>query len=294
MSWLFGSFGIFRDTFIGLLTPLFTSHTSVQLRLSWLSTFSVAVVAMGTPINIDLTRDILFSDLAQDNWIPPPLTDALDIIAFHQGLHGYERTPLRPLPGVASLLGVRAVYLKDETERFGLPSFKFLGVSWATFRILCKRLGLPTSADVATMRRALGGAACVMDDGYGTINAATPGYSNGAYDRVRVTPRDQDPDRVTLVAATDGHHGRVVARIARLLGVPAQIFVASGSPWDAYDGLWREHAVVTDVDGDYNAVAAAARRFARDHADNAVLIEHDASPGQEAMPEVSTPYSAVS
>ena len=215
---------------------------------------------MTSATGLDFTSKILFSDLTRD-WIPPLQEDALQILSFHQNLSGYERTPLHPLPSIAQLLGVKAVYLKDEGLRFGLPSFKFLGVSWAAFRLLCARLGLPTTTDVPTLRRALGGT--VLDGG-----AAADGG-----------------DRVTLVAATDGYHGRVVSRIARLFGTTARVFVARGSSWELYNDVWQEGAVISEVDGDYAAVVAAAKAFAVDH-DNVLFVDHDASPGYENMPKV--------
>lgn len=47
---------------------------------------------------------------------------------FHRSLPGYARTPLHHL---AHTLGLGAVYVKDESSRFGLPAFKSLGVAWA-------------------------------------------------------------------------------------------------------------------------------------------------------------------
>jgi diaminopropionate ammonia-lyase len=54
-------------------------------------------------------------------------------LPFHQGLPGYRPTPLRTLPEAA---GVARVLLKDESARLGLTSFKALGASWATERVL--------------------------------------------------------------------------------------------------------------------------------------------------------------
>lgn len=51
--------------------------------------------------------------------------------AFHRSLPGYAATPLRSLDAVAAELGLGAVWLKDESDRFGLPAFKVLGASWA-------------------------------------------------------------------------------------------------------------------------------------------------------------------
>lgn len=55
-----------------------------------------------------------------------------DPTAFHRALPGYAPTPLRSLDAVAAELGLGAVWLKDESDRFGLPAFKVLGASWAT------------------------------------------------------------------------------------------------------------------------------------------------------------------
>jgi diaminopropionate ammonia-lyase len=57
--------------------------------------------------------------------VPAPATEAR---AFHRSLPGYSPTPLRRLWG--------AVFLKDESDRFGLPAFKVLGASWAIERAL--------------------------------------------------------------------------------------------------------------------------------------------------------------
>ena len=57
--------------------------------------------------------------------VPPPSGEAL---AFHRALPGYAPTPVRDLGG--------GVWLKDESDRFGLPAFKVLGVSWAVERAL--------------------------------------------------------------------------------------------------------------------------------------------------------------
>lgn len=54
-----------------------------------------------------------------------------EAIAFHRALPGYAPTPLRALDGVAAELGLGAVWLKDESNRFGLPAFKVIGASWA-------------------------------------------------------------------------------------------------------------------------------------------------------------------
>ena len=63
-------------------------------------------------------------------------------LSFHEQLPHYDETPLHALPSVAKELGLGQVFLKDESNRFGLPSFKILGASWAIFRAVSDRLGV--------------------------------------------------------------------------------------------------------------------------------------------------------
>src|SRR5437763_777499 len=72
---------------------------------------------------------------------PPAPVGSDRPIDFHRRLPGYRQTPLVEAPRLAEALGVAAVLVKDETSRFGLPSFKVLGASWATYAALRDRLG---------------------------------------------------------------------------------------------------------------------------------------------------------
>ena len=47
-------------------------------------------------------------------------------------------TPLVDLPGLADALGVGALWLKDETSRFGLPAFKSVGVEFAVHALAAR------------------------------------------------------------------------------------------------------------------------------------------------------------
>ncbi len=59
-----------------------------------------------------------------------------DTLAFHRALPGYETTPLVRATDLANELGLDDVFVKDESSRFGLPAFKFLGASWAVAQLL--------------------------------------------------------------------------------------------------------------------------------------------------------------
>ena len=69
-------------------------------------------------------------------------TPSSEVEAFHRSLPDYAETRLHSLPSIAEDLGFSHVLLKDESTRFGLPSFKIAGASWAIHNALCKHLSL--------------------------------------------------------------------------------------------------------------------------------------------------------
>ena len=54
--------------------------------------------------------------------------------AFHQSFPQYSVTPLTKLEKMAEYLGLKEIYVKDESYRFGLNAFKVLGGSFAMAR----------------------------------------------------------------------------------------------------------------------------------------------------------------
>jgi diaminopropionate ammonia-lyase len=87
---------------------------------------------------------------------------------------------------------------------------------------------------------------------------------------------------VTLVTATDGNHGRAVARVARLLGQRASVFVPDGVHPATVAAIAAEGAEVTHVTGDYDeAVRQAAAAAA---GPGAILIQDTAWPGYQQIP----------
>jgi diaminopropionate ammonia-lyase family len=152
---------------------------------------------------------------------PPPRAP----LALHRRLPGYQVTPLLAAQALARAAGVAQVWVKDESSRLGLPAFKMLGASWAAYRAVAARLGRDPEpwADLDELRR--------------TLEPLRP---------------------LTLVAATDGNHGRAVARMAALLGAAAEVYVPAGTAAARIAAIEGEGATVTVVDGDYDAAVAAA------------------------------------
>jgi diaminopropionate ammonia-lyase len=135
---------------------------------------------------------------------------------FHRALPGYGPTPLRDAPTVARRAGVRRVLVKDESLRLGLPAFKILGASWATYRALLDVLDLPVGTPLDELRGA----------------------------------------DVTLATATDGNHGRAVAHMAAHLDLPCRIYVPAGTSQARVDAIVAEGASCEVLDGSYDDVVA--------------------------------------
>lgn len=73
-------------------------------------------------------RALLNPHVRPEDVLPPP---GNEVERFHRKMAGYAATPLRALDTLTGELVVGPVLMKDESDRFGLPSFKALGASWA-------------------------------------------------------------------------------------------------------------------------------------------------------------------
>lgn len=178
---------------------------------------------------------------------PPEETGHAGALAFHRKLPGYAPTPLVAAPGVAAKLDLGHVWVKDESRRLGLPAYKILGASWATYRALEERVGPFTHWETLSQLAA----------------QFRPHLPLG------------------LVAATEGNHGRAVARMARWLGLGAQILVPRIVASASVRAIESEGAQVTIVDGSYDDAVEASARLA----DDAHLVISDTAwEGYERIP----------
>ncbi|MDN5805077.1 MAG: diaminopropionate ammonia-lyase, partial [Microlunatus sp.] len=164
----------------------------------------------------------------------------------HLMLPGYAVTPLVDAPALARRWSLGQVFVKDESSRFGLPSFKALGVSYALARLLAERADQPISTSWPQL----------------LSQAATTD--------------------VTLVTATDGNHGRALAHFAAMLNLRCEVVVPAVMSEAAAAAIAAEGADVTRIDGSYDdAVAAAA---ATDSVAGRVLVQDTSWPGYEVIP----------
>lgn len=68
-------------------------------------------------------------------------TELEDVRRFYDGRRDCPPTSLIALPGLAASLGVRQICIKDESDRFGLPAFKVLGVRYAVATLMAASPG---------------------------------------------------------------------------------------------------------------------------------------------------------
>ena len=87
---------------------------------------------------------------------------------------------------------------------------------------------------------------------------------------------------LTVIAATDGNHGRAVARFARKLGHRASIYIPRGVHPTAVQNILDEGAEVGRVDGTYDDAVAAACEAAE--APGTVLVQDTAWEGYKDIP----------
>ena len=66
-------------------------------------------------------------------------TEIVKVRDFHRSFDEYSITPLHKLENLAKYLGLKDIFLKDESYRFGLNAFKVLGGSYAIGKYLAER-----------------------------------------------------------------------------------------------------------------------------------------------------------
>ena len=168
---------------------------------------------------------------------------------FHKSFPQYDVTPLVSLKELADELGVGGIYVKDESYRFGLNSFKALGCTFALAGYIAQRLGIP-----------------VWELDYDTLPKAAAKLGE-----------------FTFFAATDGNHGRAVAWAARELGQKAIIFMNKGCPEVRLEHIKREGAQASISDLNYDDTIRYVTELAA-KTPNSVIVQDTAWEGYEDIP----------
>ena len=148
------------------------------------------------------------------------------ILEFHRQLPEYSITPLHSLNALSKKLGVNRIWVKDESHRFGLKSYKALGGSFAIARFLQQRYDL----------------------------------EDLHFEQLHAT-NFPDSEEIVFATMTDGNHGLGVAYIVSKLGYESQIYVPKEMVSARIEAIEKVGGTVTIFEGGYDD---AARQIAKD------------------------------
>ncbi len=194
------------------------------------------------------------------NHMPPsedrylPLMDVENVrraLYFHRSFPQYEVTPLHSLKHMAGYLGLKGLYVKDESYRFGLNAFKVLGGSFAIGSYIAQKTG--------------------------------KSIENLPYEVLSSAAFREEMGQTTFYTATDGNHGRGVAWAANRLGQKAVVRMPRGSAVTRRDNIAREGAEVTIEDLNYDDCVRLAAAQAKADPDG-VIVQDTAWRGYTDIP----------
>lgn len=171
--------------------------------------------------------------------------------AFHESFPQYSKTPLARLSHMSDFLGLKEIYCKDESYRFGLNAFKVLGGSFAMARYIAKETG----RDVSEL----------------------------TYDVLTSDELRREFGQAAFFTATDGNHGRGVAWAANKLGQKAVVFMPKGTTSARLENIRKENATATIEDMNYDDCVRLAAKHAAE-TKRGVVVQDTAWDGYEEIP----------
>lgn len=170
---------------------------------------------------------------------------------FHASFPQYKVTPLVQLENLSKMFGVKNIFVKDESYRFGLNAFKVLGGSYAIGKYIANKLGMD------------------IDD--------LP------FDKLTSQEVKDKLGDLTFVTATDGNHGRGVAWAANKLNQKSVVIMPSGSALERRDNIRALGAKCDIMDGlNYDECVRLANKYAEEK--GWIMVQDTAWEGYEEIP----------
>lgn len=146
---------------------------------------------------------------------------------FHRTFEDYTVTPLVNLKVLAREFGIKSIFVKDESYRFGLNAFKVLGSSFAIGKLLSEKIGV---------------------------------------DCERISFQELknkiSKSEMTFVTATDGNHGIGLAWTAKELEQKAVVYLPKGSEQVIVDSIRSLGAKVEVTGFNYDSAVEYAMEMA--------------------------------
>lgn len=178
------------------------------------------------------------------------IEDGRQVLAYHKSFPEYTETPLADLRNLAESLGIKGMYVKDESYRFGLNAFKVLGGSYAIARWIGQKLNMPNEQI--------------------------------SYDILTSQDTKAKLGDVTFYSATDGNHGRGVAWTAQQLQQKSVIHMPKGSSQERLRNI-RAHGATAEIQNmNYDECVRLADKEAKET--GGVIVQDTAWEGYEEIP----------
>lgn len=169
---------------------------------------------------------------------------------FHSSFPQYKETPLCELKNLAGELGVKNIFVKDESYRFGLNAFKVLGGSYAIGNYIAEELG--------------------------------QNIDNFSFGDIVSEETKSKLGKKTFISATDGNHGRGVAWTANQLGQNCIIYMPKGSSTERLNNIKAEGADAAITNFNYDDAVRLAAKNAEEN--GWILVQDTSWPGYEKIP----------
>ncbi len=169
---------------------------------------------------------------------------------YHRSFPAYQQTPLKKLSHLAKVLDVNAIYVKDESTRFGLNAFKGLGGSYCIGKYI--------------------GELC---------NISTEQLSYNMLIKAETKEKTKD---LTFVTATDGNHGRGIAWTAQILGLKAIVYMPKGSATERLENIRQLGAQAEITNYNYDDTVRFAAKCEKTK--GWILVQDTAWEGYEKIP----------
>jgi len=170
--------------------------------------------------------------------------------SFHREIPGYKISPLKNLSSLAEMLHIGGIWVKDESSRLSLNSFKVLGGSYAIYRFLKKKVGMTNEE----------------------LN----------YKQLISLEFRKKTGHITFATATDGNHGRGVAWAANKLGHKSVIYVHENTSKPRIEAIRSYGAEVKIINGTYDDAVSQINIDAQNN--NWEIISDTSWPGYQEIP----------
>ena len=175
---------------------------------------------------------------------------ARDVREYHKTIPDYEQTPLVSLKALSKEIGLKGLYVKDESKRFGLNAFKALGGSYAISKELSNRFEIKKLDFFEFLKPDV----------------------------------NEKVKQIHFMTATDGNHGRGIAWFANKLGTKAQVFMPKGSSNERLNNIKAEGADARITEFNYDETVEYVNKLASNDP-NAAVFQDTAFLGYETIPK---------